>query len=207
MYNKILYYFLQFKGLIILTMISLLIVTLIVTILMKDFAWNRRTHLLMMTLFFQMPTQYMVYLAANYIQLMFVLSALLFSVSMELSHLVLLVLLGLLQAFSIGQLGEGIRSFVGSVLLYVAFLIIDLLKTYIFDMHFDFRIAVVCGMMYVFLILYAFYFFINSIKCLASRDERIAKRVGFLWNRPRRVKEQDTLEVVDLDEEEETIKP
>jgi hypothetical protein len=81
-------------------------------ILMKDFAWNRRRHLMVMTLFFNMPTQYMVYLAANYIQLMFVLSSLLFSVSMQLSHLVLLLLLGVIQAFAIGEIGESVRSFV-----------------------------------------------------------------------------------------------
>lgn len=150
MWGKFLYYILQFQGLIFLTMVSLIVLTLAVLLLMKDFSWNRRRRLMVMTLFFHMPGQYMVYLAANYIQLMFVWSSLLFSVHMELSHLIFLVLLGLIQAVSIAQIGEGIRSFFGSVLLYAAFLIVDLLKSYIFDMRFDWRIAFVCCLLSVF---------------------------------------------------------
>ena len=131
---------------------------------------------MVMTLFFNMPVQYMLYLAANYIQLMFVWSTLLFSVHMELSHLIFLILLGLIQAVSIAQIGEGIRSFIGSVLLYAAFLIVDLLKSYIFDMRFDWRIAFVCCLLSVFLLLYSVYFFINSIRCLAARDEVLTEK-------------------------------
>lgn len=178
MWSRFLYYFLQFKWLILSTMASLVVVTFVLVVLMKEFRWNRRYHLLTMTLFFQMPARYMVYLGANYIQLIFVLSTLLFSVEMQLSHLVLLVLLGLLQAVSIGEFAESIRSFIGSVMLYAEFMLVDLLKTYIFEMRFDWRIAVVCGLLYVFLILYAAYFFINSIKCLASRDDRLTKKKG-----------------------------
>jgi hypothetical protein len=84
---------------------------------------------------------------------------------------VLLLILGLIQAVAIDQPAESIRSLLGCALLYIAFLIVDLLKTYIFEMRFDWRIAFVCGMLYVFLILYALYFFINGIKCLASRAD------------------------------------
>jgi hypothetical protein len=203
MSNRFIYYILQFRWLVLLTMASLLVVTLVMVVLMKDFAWNRRRHLMVMTLFFNMPAQYMVYLAANYIQLMFVLSSLMFSVSMQLSHLVLLLLLGIIQAFAIGEIGESIRSFVGSALIYVAFLLVDLLKSYIFDMRFDLRIAIVCGLMYVFLILYALYFFINSIKCLASREDRMSKKSGFIWGRKRHAKSDiHKVEFVDLSEED-----
>ena len=80
MWGKFLYYILQFQGLIVLTLVSLIVLTLAVLLLMKDFSWNRRRRLMVMTLFFNMPVQYMLYLAANYIQLMFVWSTLLFSV-------------------------------------------------------------------------------------------------------------------------------
>jgi hypothetical protein len=169
--SRFLYYILQFRGLIILTMASLIVVTAVLMLLMKDFAWNRKRHLMVMTLFFRMEPRHMVYLAANYIQMMFVFSMMLFSTEVQLSHLVLLLILGVVQAVTIAQPAESIRSLIGCILLYVAFLIVDLLKTYIFEMRFDWRIAFVCGMLYVFLILYALYFFINSIKCLAARAD------------------------------------
>jgi hypothetical protein len=150
-------------------MASLIVATAVLLILMKDFAWNRKRHLMVMTLFFQMKPRHMVYLAANYIQMMFVFSMMLFATDVQLSHLVLLVILGVVQAVAIAQPAESVRSLIGCILLYVAFLIVDLLKTYIFEMRFDWRIACVCAMLYVFLILYALYFFINSIKCLAAR--------------------------------------
>ena len=55
-------------------------------------------------------------------------------------------------------------------MLYAAFLIVDLLKSYIFELRFDWRIAFVCVLLCAFLILYSIYFFINSVKCLASRN-------------------------------------
>ena len=202
MWGKFLYYILQFQGLIFLTMVSLIVLTLAVLLLMKDFSWNRRRRLLLMTLFFNMPVPYMVYLAANYIQLMFVWSALLFSTHMELSHLIFLVILGLIQAVSIGQIGEGIRSFIGSILLYVAFLIVDLLKSYIFDMRFDWRIAFVCCLLSVFLLLYSVYFFINSIKCLASRDQVLTEKAKKLLPHIRHKSPMEEAGLIDLDKVE-----
>ena len=157
---------------------------------------------MVMTLFFNMPVQYMLYLAANYIQLMFVWSTLLFSVHMELSHLIFLILLGLIQAVSIAQIGEGIRSFIGSVLLYAAFLIVDLLKSYIFDMRFDWRIAFVCCLLSVFLLLYSVYFFINSIRCLAARDEVLTEKAKRLIPYIRHKTPVEESGLVDLDEVE-----
>ena len=202
MWGKFLYYILQFQGLIVLTLVSLIVLTLAVLLLMKDFSWNRRRRLMVMTLFFNMPVQYMVYLAANYIQLMFVWSTLLFSVHMELSHLIFLILLGLIQAVSIAQIGEGIRSFIGSVLLYAAFLIVDLLKSYIFDMRFDWRIAFVCCLLSVFLLLYSVYFFINSIRCLAARDEVLTEKAKRLIPHIRHKTPVEESGLVDLDEVE-----
>lgn len=200
MWGKFLYYILQFQGLIVLTLVSLVVLTLAVLLLMKDFSWNRRRRLMVMTLFFNMPVPYMVYLAANYIQLMFVWSTLIFSVHMELSHLIFLILLGLIQAVSIAQIGEGIRSFIGSVLLYAAFLIVDLLKSYIFDMRFDWRIAFVCCLLSVFLLLYSVYFFINSIKCLASRDEVLTEKAKKLIPHIRHKSPEEASGLIDLDQ-------
>jgi hypothetical protein len=65
------------------------------------------------------------------------------------------------------------------------------------------RIAIVCGLMYVFLILYAFYFFINSIKCLAARDERIMQKKGFIWNRKKRARsDEHKVDFIDLSMED-----
>lgn len=175
MYSRFLYYVLQFQGVMVLTMVSLLAVTLALLVMMRDFSWTSRRRLLVITLFFQMPGRYMVYLAANYIQFMFVLSMVFTLSDVQLSHLIFLILLGILQAASIAQIGESIRSLVGSVMLYVAFLIVDLLKSYIFDLRFDWRIAFVCCLLCVFLVLYSVYFFINSIKCLASRNIRMER--------------------------------
>ena len=74
MYGRFLYYILQFRGVMILTMASLLVVTMVLMILMRDIRWTSRRRLMVITLFFQMPGRYMVYLAANYIQLMFVIA-------------------------------------------------------------------------------------------------------------------------------------
>ena len=112
----------------------------------------------------------MVYLAANYIQLMFVIAMIATLQNVQLSHLIFLIILGIIQAVSIAQPVESIRSFVGSAMLYAAFLIVDLLKSYIFELRFDWRIAFVCVLLCAFLILYSIYFFINSVKCLASRN-------------------------------------
>ena len=202
MWGKFLYYILQFQGLIVLTLVSLIVLTLAVLLLMKDFSWNRRRRLMVMTLFFNMPVQYMLYLAATYSQLMFVWSTLLFSVHMELSHLIFLILLGLIQAVSIAQIGEEIRSFIGSVLLYAAFLIVDLLKSYIFDMRFDWRIAFVCCLLSVFLLLYSVYFFINSIRCLAARDEVLTEKAKRLIPYIRHKTPVEESGLVDLDEVE-----
>lgn len=203
MYSRFLYYILQFRGLILLTMGSLLAVTLILMLLMKDFTWTSRRRLMIITLFFRMPGRYMVYLAANYIQLMFVLSMLLTLQNVQLSHLILLIMLGVIQAVSIAQLMESIRSFIGSIMLYAAFLIVDLLKSYIFELRFDWRIAFVCLLLCAFLVLYSIYFFINSIKCLASRNVEPVRRLKVVDQRVRRTPAEDAglidLDVVDLD--------
>lgn len=170
MYGRFLYYILQFRGVMILTMASLLVVTMVLMILMRDFRWTSRRRLMVITLFFQMPGRYMVYLAANYIQLMFVIAMIATLQNVQLSHLIFLIILGIIQAVSIAQPVESIRSFVGSAMLYAAFLIVDLLKSYIFELRFDWRIAFVCVLLCAFLILYSIYFFINSVKCLASRN-------------------------------------
>jgi hypothetical protein len=190
----------MFRGMIVFTVLSALVVTLLLYVLMRDFSWNKRYHLLVVTLFFQMPNRYMVYLAANYIQLMFVCSMLFSSSSVQLSHLIMLVILGIIQAIAIRRPGESIRSLVGCILLYVSFLIVDLLKTYIFEMRFDMRIAFVCGLMYVFLILYTVYFFINSIKCLASRAQIVEKDADVRRRLSRRFKKSGyQVSMVDLD--------
>lgn len=207
MYGRFLYYILQFRGLMVLTMASLLIVVLVLLVMMRDFSWTSRRRLMIITLFFQMPGRYMVYLAANYIQLMFVLSMLATLEHVQLSHLIFLVILGILQAASIAQPAESIRSFIGSVMLSAAFLIVDLLKSYIFDLRFDWRIAFVCCLLCVFLVLYSIYFFINSIKCLASRSMQTGRplreeRTGRI--RRRKAPGEDMglidLDVVELDE-------
>ena len=201
MWGKFLYQILQFRGLLFLTMATLLVFTGAVLLLMRDFSWNRRRRLLLMTLFFDMPVRYMVYLAASYIQLMFVWSSLLFSVQMQLVHLILLALLGLIQALTIAQIAEGIRSFVGSVLLYVAFLLVDLLKSYLSDIRFDWRIAFVCGLLSVFLLLYSVYFFLNSIKCLASRNQD-RKLPAVRLPRKRKKSPAEEAHLIDLDQVE-----
>lgn len=197
MWGRFLYYFLQFKSLLVLSMAGMLVITFVLMLLMKGFSWNRRRHLLVITLFFQMPARYMVYLAANYIQFMFVLSTLFCSVQVQVSHLVFLVLLGLIQAVTIAQPAESIRSFIGSVMLYAAFLIVDLLKTYIFDMRFDWRIAFVCLLLCIFLIFYSVYFFINSIKCLASRHCETVRQAPLRVRRA--AAEKDDIQIIDLD--------
>ncbi len=208
MYSRFLYYALQFAPLLAFTVVSLIAVTAVLAVYMRDFSWTSRGRLLVMMLFFRMPGRYMVYLAANYIQFWFVLSMLFTMQEVQLVHLIFLVVIGLLQALSIRQLGESLRSFFGSVLLYAAFLIMDLLRTYIFDLRFDWRIAFVFCLMYVFLVLYSVYFFINSIKCLASRSVE-AQEDGF--GALRRVLEPrkthipapgEDMGLIDLDEEE-----
>lgn len=200
MWSRFLYYVLQFGGVIVLTTASLLIVALLLMVMMREFAWNKGRHLLVMTLFFQMPGRYMVYLAANYLQLTFVLSTLLFGMSVQLSHLLFLLLLGVLQAVSIRQPVESARSFLGAVMLYAAFLIVDLLKTYIFDLRFDWRIAFVYFLLCAFLILYSVYFFLNSIRCLSARDVAEKKK------RPRPARRHkspgEEIGLIDLDKED-----
>ena len=154
MYGRFLYYILQFRGVMILTMASLLVVTMVLMVLMRDFRWTSKRRLMVITLFFQMPGRYMVYLAANYIQLMFVIAMIATLQNVQLSHLIFLIILGIIQAVSIAQ----------------PFLIVDLLKSYIFELRFDWRIAFVCVLLCAFLILYSIYIFINSVKCLASRN-------------------------------------
>ena len=117
MYSRFLYYLLQFRGLIILTMARLLIVTLVLTVLMKDLRWTSKRRMRVIMLFFGMPKRYMVYLAANFIQLMFVLTMIFTMESVQISHLFLLLFLGVIEALSIQQVGESIRSFVGSIML------------------------------------------------------------------------------------------
>ncbi|MCD8197723.1 MAG: hypothetical protein LUE24_11275 [Lachnospiraceae bacterium] len=209
MYRRFLYYITQFEYLALFTVVSLIAVTVVLALQMRDFRWSSRRRLQILTLFFGMSPRYMVYLAANYLQLMFVLSQLATLQDIELSHLIFLVLIGLIQAVAIRQPAESLRSFFGSVLLYAAFLIVDLLKSYIFDLRFDWRIAFVCVLLCAFLVLYSLYFFINSIKCLASRHVD-AERVRV--ERTRRIRRHPTpgediglidLDVQDLDELEE----
>lgn len=206
MYSRFLYYIVQFRQLIIFTVFSLIVVTAFLLLQMRDFSWTSRRRLLVITLFFNMAPRYMVYLAANYIQLMFVLSMLITMQEVQLSHLVLLVLLGLIQAVAIGEPAESIRSFFGSVLLYAAFLIVDLLRTYIFALRFDWRIAFVFALMCAFLVLYSLYFFINSIKCLASRHTAAVQRQRLGERRARKKrrapKPGEDIGLIDLDEEE-----
>ena len=206
MYSRFLYYLLQFRGLIILTMASLLIVTLVLTVLMKDLRWTSKRRMRVIMLFFGMPKRYMVYLAANFIQLMFVLTMIFTMESVQISHLFLLLFLGVIEALSIQQVGESIRSFVGSIMLYGAFLIVDLLKSYIFELKFDWRIAFACFLLCAFLILYSIYFFINSIKCLASRSFVEAERAEKeeIQYRPRNPEEEAG--IIDLDLEEDFVK-
>ncbi|MCD8198410.1 MAG: hypothetical protein LUE24_14830 [Lachnospiraceae bacterium] len=203
MYRRFLYYILQFEYLALFTAVSLIIVTAVLLVQMRGFQWSSRRRLMIITLFFNMPPRYMVYLAANYIQLMFVLSQLVTLQDIELAHLVFLVLLGLIQALAIMDPAESVRSFLGSVLLYAAFLIVDLLKTYIFDLRFDWRIAFVCFLLCAFLVLYSVYFFINSLKCLASRHLRVASAPPRVRKerKPRRVHRTPVEEagVIDLD--------
>ena len=61
MYGRFLYYILQFRGVMILTMASLLVVTMVLMVLMRDFRWTSKRRLMVITLFFQMPGRYMVY--------------------------------------------------------------------------------------------------------------------------------------------------
>lgn len=203
MYRRFLYYITQFEYLAIFTVVSLIVVTIVLALQMRDFRWSSRRRLQILTLFFGMPPRYMVYLAANYLQLMFVLSMLATLRDIELSHLIFLVLIGLIQAVAIMQPAESLRSFFGSVLLYAAFLIVDLLKSYIFDLRFDWRIAFVCFLLCAFLVLYSLYFFINSIKCLASRHvdaERVpAQRKSRVRRHPTPGEE---IGLIDLDVEE-----
>ena len=198
MYGRFLYYILQFRGVMILTMASLLVATIVLMILMRDFRWTSKRRLMVITLFFQMPVRYMVYLAANYIQFMFVIAMIGTLQDVQLSHLIFLIILGVIQAVAIAQPVESIRSFIGSVMLYAAFLIVDLLKSYIFELRFDWRIAFVCILLCAFLVLYSIYFFINSVKCLASRNVE-PKRI--LLRRPRRFHASPAEEagVIDLD--------
>ena len=198
MYSRFLYYILQFRGVMILTMASLLVVTMVLMVLMRDFRWTSKRRLMVITLFFQMPVRYMVYLAANYIQLMFVISMIATLQNVQLSHLIFLILLGIIQAVSIAQPVESIRSFVGSAMLYVAFLIVDLLKSYIFELRFDWRIAFVCVLLCAFLILYSIYFFINSVKCLASRNVE-PKRIILRRETRRHASPAEAAGVIDLD--------
>lgn len=170
MYSRFLYYILQFRGLMIAVIISLLVVTAILSILMKEFRWTNKRRLQIIMLFFNMPKRYMVYLAANYIQMIFVFTMIFTMESVQMSHLVMLLVLGIIEAVTIMQIGEGIRSLVGNLMLYGAFLIVDLLKSYIFELKFDWRIAFACLLLCAFLVLYSVYFFINGIKCLASRS-------------------------------------
>ena len=198
MYSRFLYYILQFRGVMILTMASLLVATIVLMVLMRDFRWTSKRRLMVITLFFQMPVRYMVYLAANYIQFMFVIDMIGTLQDVQLSHLIFLIILGVIQAVSIAQPVESIRSFIGSVMLYVAFLIVDLLKSYIFELQFDWRIAFVCILLCAFLVLYSIYFFINSVKCLASRNVE-PKRI--LLRRPVRhhASPAEDAGVIDLD--------
>ena len=61
MYGRFLYYILQFRGVMILTMASLLVVSMVLMVLMRDFRWTSKRRLMVITLFFQMPGRYMVY--------------------------------------------------------------------------------------------------------------------------------------------------
>lgn len=176
MWNRYLYYLIQFKEIVVFSMAVLVAATLVLFLLLKRFGFGKRKNLAAVTLFFNIRPRHMLYLGANFLLLCFVPAVLLFSKQMQISYLCYLLALSLIAGLSIRKVLELVRLAAGSILIYTAFFIVDMLKSYTFNMVFDVRIVIIGVMLCVFVLFFDFYSFLNSIRCIARdipREEEI----------------------------------
>lgn len=168
MWNRYLYYLLQFKEITLFSMALMLALVLALLVMIRRFGFSKRKNLAVITLFFNMKPRHMVYLGANYLMLCFAPAVIIFSLEMQIAYLFyLLVLSAAAGAASLKPL-ELVRLPAGSILVYTAFFIVDMLKSYIFNMLFDVRIAIIGVLLCIFILFFEVYFFLSALRCIAK---------------------------------------
>lgn len=167
MWNRYLYYLVQFREIIFFSMTAMAVLTLILLTLLKRFGFGKRKNLAVVTLFFNMKPRHMLYLGVNCLLLCFPPAVMLFSREMQIAYLCYLLVLSVIAGFAALKPLELLRLLAGSILVYTALFIVDMLKSYIFNMLFDVRIAVIAALLCIFILFFDVYFFLSALKYIA----------------------------------------
>lgn len=162
MWADILSLILDFKWLIVFTLVAGLLLGLLSTLLCKKMCWNQK-NIKFLGLFINLNNRDILWLCVAVLRCFFVVSTVVFCVEIETVHICFFVLLCIMYNILHPCLVGFLFDLLNSAIIFAALLVGNILIGFLHEVRFDWHIMTVYVLLGVFIVTYSAYFFLRDV--------------------------------------------